>query len=262
MSAAAASYMPLTPAQLGQLPVRLQGALDVWMENPGPQPLLRVLQLQLQLDDANRQLKTEIQQLYAALQQAAALVGAPLMLDAEVLTMVIDKVQLQPVTASVSSFASHPPASANAVLEIVSPESQSSQGVETAPGYSAGTGAYAGMGAQLFVDRGGETRLVRGEWFQADLAQPCFLTGYRLAPRGALWQPHAPTSWLLLGSTDGHTWHKIEARSSITYPALGVASFELHEAVAAFTHFRLVVTHVLPGAASCALGLWRLEGAT
>ena len=111
-----------------------------------------------------------------------------------------------------------------------------------ADGYVASTGAYNGSVSTTLSD----SSTVLGCWLQIKLPKSVLLTSYVLTVNWAPYYNYQPSSWKLLGSTDGTIWYLIDTQSGKTTssytngvitvtPAFSWGSF-------AANYYRLVIT--------------------
>lgn len=218
---------------------------------------VQLLQVQLaQLADAASGTIAALIEAGARARRAGVVAAAATGLDTPALATALGYGELAVEGATASSYAAANRSSA-AALELLRP---GGGGAETAPAYAAGTGAYAGASAVPYT-----AGVASGEWFQAELPEPAFVTAYAFVPLGPSRLAAAPRSWALLASADGRAWELLDARAdfegyTIHSAASGGERFDIVGARGAYRFYRLVVTRVGQGSATCALRRWQLLG--
>lgn len=107
---------------------------------------------------------------------------------------------------------------------------------------------------------------VSGEWLQIQLPSPITLTSYNITSfgftSGTFWL-RSPSSWTLLGSTNGTTWFVVDSRTSYLFTAYQqTATFACNSSIS-YNYYRLVVqaTHSGNENSVCIIGELRLFSA-
>jgi hypothetical protein len=111
--------------------------------------------------------------------------------------------------------------------------------------YNTSTGSWdaTAIAAQpsVYTDDVGGVRHA-GHWVEIKLPYPILLSQANIYPTNSL-EYHAPVDGVMLGSTDGRSWHKISEFSGVTYTTDTWSSFAVN-ASTPYAYYRMVVTKI------------------